>query len=125
MILQRFNKTAIGRPLVILVSGLLIAIVALDTAPLRAQQGSRPGRKLTLSDQLMLGLRARTKADKVFLDKVVTLVEQGKLPRAVVDSTFLWARERAVQHSRLRRLRPLVYFKPALTMRAKRIGVLL
>ncbi len=92
-----------------------------------AQQSTDPatsqGRKITLRDQLTTGLRAFTKADRAFIDKVVILVEQGKLPRRLVDGTFLWARDRAARRSFSRRLRPMVYFQPALVARAKRIGV--
>ena len=94
-----------------------------------AQQTSNPptsqGRKITLRDQLVTGLRAFTKADFAFINRVVLLVEQGKLPRRMVDGTFLWARDRAARRSYTRRLRPMIYFQPALTARAKRIGVIL
>ena len=72
---------------------------------------------------MITGLRAFTKADRAFIDKVVILVEQGKLPRRLVDGTFLWARDRAARRGFYRRLRPMVYFQPALVTRAKRIGV--
>ena len=94
-----------------------------------AQQSTNPatsqGRRITLRDQLVRGLRATTKSDLAFIDQVVLLVEQGKLPRRLVDGTFLWARDRAAQRGFYRNLRPMVYFQPALTARAKRIGVVL
>ena len=83
------------------------------------------GRKLSLTAQLQLGLKATTKADFAFIDKVVALVDQGKLPRRLVDSTFLWARQRAKKHRGPRRLRPMVYFVPGLTFRARALGVAL
>ena len=105
----------------------LFILMVLTSLPAVAQQtvipATQQGRKLTLRDQLTLGLRAFTKADKAFIDKVVILVEQKKLPRSLVDSTFLWARQRAVRHSRSRRLRPIVYFQPGLTQRARRLGI--
>jgi hypothetical protein len=55
----------------------------------------------------------------------VARVNQGKLPRVMVDSTFLWARNRYVSRTSNHRLRPMVYFKPALIARAKKIGVIL
>ena len=108
---------------------LLLAVfgVGLSLVPTVAQQPPpdtpSQGRKISLRDQLVAGLRATTKGDFAFIDQVVILVEQGKLPRRMVDGTFLWARQRAARHSWLRRLRPMVYFRPALTLRAKRIGV--
>ena len=107
---------------------LLVALGPGFTAlPCAAQQPTSPtrsqGRQITLREQLTIGLRAVTKGDFAFIDQVVILVEQGKLPRRMVDGTFLWARQRADRHSRSRSLRPMIYFKPALTLRAKRIGV--
>jgi hypothetical protein len=43
----------------------------------------------------------------------------------LVDSTFLWARERANRKSYSRSLRPMVYFKPALLARAKMMRITL
>ncbi len=95
--------------------------------PALAQQSAvtpaSPGRKITLEEQLKAGLKATTTCDRDFLDIVINLVETGRLPRRLVDSTFLWARDRAARKSRLRALRPMIYFKPALVLRAKRIGV--
>lgn len=85
--------------------------------------GSADGRQITLRQQLTYGLRAFTKADFAFIDKVILAVEQGRLPREMVDSTFLWARDRAARRSYQRRLRPMVYFAPGLTRRAKHINV--
>ncbi len=106
---------------------IVAGILSFGAAPVAAQGTVEPtqneGRKLSLSQQLRVGLRARTKGDKMFIAKVVALVEQGQLPRRLVDSTFLWARDRASRKSRSRELRPMVYFRPALVLRAKRIGV--
>lgn len=112
-----------------LVALALVALVVEASLPLEttAQQSTDPntnqGRQLTLRDQLVTGLRAFTKADLTFIDRVVILVEQGKLPRRLVDGTFLWSRDRAARRSYNRRLRPMIYFRPALFARAKRIGV--
>ena len=107
-----------------------VTLLALQWAPLSfAQQtittGTTQGRRVDLRDQLISGLRAFTPADRAFIDKVITAVNQGKLPRRVVDGTFFWARDRAARRSSMRRLRPMVYFRPALTARAKRFGVVL
>ena len=95
--------------------------------PLVAQVPSAPannqGRQLNLHDQLVYGLKAFTKSDFSFIDKVVLKVKQGKLPKRLVNATFLWSRERAARKSRSRELRPMVYFRPALTIQAKKIGV--
>ena len=83
------------------------------------------GRQLSLADRLRVGLKAKTAQDKAFIRKVVEAVDQGKLPRQIVDSTFLWARKRAQRQSKKRQLRPMVYFWPALQIRAKKLGLLL
>jgi len=130
MALLALVLSRISRPLGwTLVALTFLAAVAAGLAPLAttAQQSTNTatnqGRKITLRDQLTSGLRATTKTDKAFIDQVVILVEQGKLPRRLVDGTFLWARDRAARRSPTRRLRPMVYFQPALVARAKRIGV--
>ena len=87
--------------------------------------GDRGGRQVSLYDQLRVGLKAKTKVDIEFLQKVVDRVEQDVLPRKMVDATFLWARNRYRTRPANHRLRPIVYFQPALTAQAKRIGVVL
>jgi len=102
-------------------------MLSLGTRPVVGQGSVEPtqnqGRRLSLAEQLRYGLRVSVKSDKQFIDHVVALVQQGKLPKKLVDSTFLWARQRSARKSRSRELRPMVYFKPALVLRAKRIGV--
>lgn len=109
---------------------LLIAFVSpAKGAPANpAQNGaatSSSHRQASLSDQLMVGLKAKTPEDRTFLNQVVQLVEQGTLPRRVVDSTFLWARSRSATRADRNPLRPMVYFRPALTLRARRLGIVL
>jgi hypothetical protein len=86
---------------------------------------NRQGRQVSLYDQLRVGLKAVTKEDLAFINLVVLRVNEGKLPRELVDSTFLWARNRYKSRPNNHRLRPMVYFKPGLTARAKKVGVLL
>ena len=102
---------------------LTLALAVVSMAATATPSASAPkvteGRKLPLKEQLTLGLKATTKEDKDFIDRVVTKVEEGVLPRPLVDSTFLWARERARRKSASRSLRPMVYFRPGLIARAK------
>jgi len=114
------------------VTGALVGVGAL-AASLSGQQPPAPikadapsdaqGRQVKLKEQLRVGLKARTKADLAFIDLVVQRVDQGKLPRKMVDGTFLWARNRSRIRSTTHPLRPMVYFQPALVLRAKAIGV--
>lgn len=83
----------------------------------------RPDEKLTLYDQLRIGLKAATKADMEFIDRVVLRVNEGVLPRKLVDAVFLWARNRYKTRPAESRLRPIVYFQPALEAQAKKLGV--
>ena len=69
-----------------------------------------------LKTTLEKGLRARRPAEFEFLERVVTFVENGKLPRSLVTSTFLWARKKPDG-------RQVVYFQQALKTRAAKIGV--
>ncbi len=127
--------TAIRRGGVFIACLACILVASLAVIPLVAQQpplptpvtpdqpANREGRQVTLKDQLRVGLKAETKADFAFIDLVVLKVNQGKLPRKLVDSTFLWARNRYKTHPTSNQLRPMVYFQPALVIRAKAIGV--
>ena len=81
------------------------------------------GRQISLKDQLTYGLKARTKADNHFIARVVAKVEAGELPRSLVDSTFLWARERAAQRRDSQSVRPMIYFRPGLVARAKKLKI--
>ncbi|QDS97149.1 hypothetical protein [Adhaeretor mobilis] len=115
--------------------GLLGALITLvSVSHLAAQQSrgttisqagarGRNGRQVALRDQLRVGLKAATKADARFIDQVVLEVHTGKLPRRLVDSTFLWARQRSKTRPGAHRLRPIIYFQPALTLQARRLGV--
>lgn len=129
-----------GRCRVLAVATIAAAIL-LGADPLRAQQpiltpgtprqitpaapSDRQGRQVKLRDQLRVGLKAKTKADLAFIDLVVLRVNQGVLPRKLVDATFLWARNRHRSHNNIRRLRPMVYFQPALVRQARKLGVTL
>jgi hypothetical protein len=90
-----------------------------------SSEGDRAGRQVSLFDQLRVGLKAKTKEDIAFLQLVVLRVNEGKLPRRMVDATFLWARNRYKGRPANHRLRPIVYFKPALSIQAKKVGVAL
>lgn len=71
-----------------------------------------------LKDMLRAGLKARRPVEFAFIDKVVDLVEDGKLPYEMVVSTFHWARKNAKYKKY-----PFPYFEWALRERAKKIGV--
>lgn len=75
-----------------------------------------------LEERLLVGLRVKTDADRAFIHHVVELVEQGKLPLRLVDSTYFWARQKAERSRRLYN-NPMVYFRPALVARAARLGI--
>ena len=83
------------------------------------------GRQVSLHDMLRVGLKAKSEADFAYIAEVVKLVDEGKLPRDMVDSSFLYARYRYRTHPGSFKLRPMVYFQPSLTARAKKIGVII
>jgi hypothetical protein len=61
------------------------------------------------------GLRTTATEEQGFVDRVMTMVDQGKLPRSMVDSTFDWARKKP-QHK-------FQFFKRALVVRAARQNI--
>jgi hypothetical protein len=75
------------------------------------------GRVTQLRDQLEKGLRARKQEEFDFIEKVLDLVENGKLPATLVRATMGYARRKA------KRKYPFPYFERALRLRAARLGV--
>jgi hypothetical protein len=80
-------------------------------------------RPISLRDRLVVGLQARLKSEVAFVELVVARVQTGDLPQRVVDETFFWARARGATLRNGRTRRPIIYFKPAMAARAKRLGV--
>lgn len=74
------------------------------------------GQVASLKDQLRAGLKARRTVEFKFIDDVVRLVEQRKLPVKLVLETFQYARRKRTGY-------PFQFFQRALSLRAARIGV--
>ncbi len=72
----------------------------------------------SLEDQLNKGLRAATPEQKQFVQTVVVYVDQGKIPRAMVNLVYKWSLER-------NETIPFPYFEYALRVLSKRRGVVL
>jgi hypothetical protein len=68
-----------------------------------------------LKDTLEKGLKARLPSEFAFIDTVIAKVDDGTLPRSMVESTFLWARRRQIH--------AFEYFEQGLRVRAQQIGV--
>lgn len=77
----------------------------------------------TLRQRLVFGLEARRPSELAFIDAVVLLVREGNLPERLVNGTFFWARQRTPKFHGKKLRRPIIYFQPALTMQAARLGV--
>lgn len=75
-----------------------------------------PGEVVRLEDQLMNGLRVVTPDQRAYVLQIVTLVNQGKIPRAMVNVVYSWALKRNPKV-------PLPYFQYALQALAERRGV--
>jgi hypothetical protein len=71
----------------------------------------------SLRKTLEAGLKARRPEEFAFLALVSRKVDEGVLPRSLVESTFFWARRQGRT--------PFVYFQSGVRLRAKRIGVVL
>jgi len=69
-----------------------------------------------LKNRLKAGLRTRLPEEEQFLDDVVLLVRNGKLPGKLVDSIYLWAIGRRKEY-------PFPAFEKALKIQAKKIGL--
>jgi hypothetical protein len=80
---------------------------------------------ISLRDRLVVGLQARLKTEVAFCDKVALEVQLGHLPVRIVDETFLWARQRVESAQYGYTYRPIVYFQPAMKLRAKKLQIAL
>ena len=76
---------------------------------------STSARIATLKEQLESGLRARRPEEFAFINRVVTQVDNGQLPRSLVKGTFQWARRKKPY--------PYPFFERALKIRAARLGI--
>jgi hypothetical protein len=78
--------------------------------------GSTQGATMNLdAPTIKAALRTTDIEDKGFVEKVIRLMNKGKLPRALVETTFDWAR-RKNEHR-------FQYFKQALTVQATKLGL--
>src|SRR5437870_157450 len=75
-----------------------------------------PGQVVALEDQLVNGLRVVTIEQRVYVAQVVALVDQGKLPRAMVNVIYKWSLQR---NPRV----PFPYFQIGLRALASQRGI--
>ncbi len=68
--------------------------------------------------QLQAVLKTRFPEEKAFVDAVVLEIYQGKLPKNVVDSAWLWVRQK-----RPGTPYPFVYFERVLRLEAERLNL--
>jgi hypothetical protein len=85
--------------------------------PAAAEQGGvGPQGQLSLQETLERALRARRPQEFAYIAMVVEKVDDGTLPRDLVESTFQWARKKQTRHQ-------VVYFAHALRIRAAKLGI--
>jgi hypothetical protein len=68
--------------------------------------------------KIKAALHTATPEEGGFVDRVVSLAKAGKIPPALVESTFDWARKKPYPHR-------FQYFKRGLTLRAAKAGIAL
>ena len=91
--------------------GLLFSPLIPGLTPLQA------GKSAQLVDQLNAGLKVRKPAEKLFVERVVQLVDKKVLPLSMVLGVFQYARKKEDRY-------PFFYFREALKIRAaKELGV--
>lgn len=67
------------------------------------------------AEQMKAVLGTATPEENGFINRVVTMVEQGQLPASLVESTLLWARRKPDHRFQ--------YFKRGLILRAAKEGI--
>ena len=82
----------------------------------RAEEPVSGAEVISLEDQLKTGLKARRPEETEFIEEVARLVNTGRLPRKLVDSTFMWALRRRTNY-------PFPAFERALRLQADQLGV--
>jgi len=102
------------RPAVFVLITLVLS--ALPGTAARAEDSAAAGEVVSLEDQLKTGLRPRLPQESEFLEDVARAVDTGRLPRKLVNSTFVWAVRR-------RQTYPFPAFERALRMQAEKLGV--
>ena len=118
---RRFLAVALG--LSIIASGALtITAATFELAPVDVT-GATPTQPVSLRDRLIVGLQARLKSEIAFCNTVAIQVQLGNLPLRMVDETFLWARQRASPAVNGLEYRPIIYFQPAMKLRARRLRI--
>ena len=75
----------------------------------------RPARAALDADTMKAALRTATPEEDGFIDHVLALVEAGRLPRSLVESTFQWARRKTKNRFQ--------YFRHGLIVRAAAEGI--
>jgi len=102
------------RPVFLIVpAAVLLCGLATAAGPPPVDAGGVMG--LDLKTQLEKGLRVRRPVEFEYIDQIVKLVEEGKLPRRLVTTTFVWAQKKE--------WRQLQYFQFALQVRARGLPV--
>ena len=97
---------------------IFLLAVAMITVAAPMGSLSAQGKVADLQQQLESGLKARLPHDFAFIKRVVTLVDNNKLPLKLVKGTFQWARKKGKYKNY-----PFPHFERALRERAKKIGV--
>ncbi len=67
------------------------------------------------ADQIKAALHTTSDIEGGFVERAVSMVQAGTLPRDMFTSTFLWARKKPRHRFQ--------YFQQALTVRAAEIGI--
>jgi len=116
MRIQHSPAAVLLMPLMPLMALALFALTGLPGTSARAEEPVGGADVISLEDQLTTGLKARRPEEKEFIEEVARLVTIGKLPRKLVDSTFMWALRRRTNY-------PFPAFERALRLQADQLGV--
>jgi hypothetical protein len=94
---------------------LLVTLAVLPTALVAGRSADAQGASTLDPEKMKAALRTATPEENGFIDRVLAMVDQRRLPPELVASTFQWARRKA--------RRQFQFFKHGLTVRAARQGI--
>ncbi len=96
---------------------MLAVLVAYQTSIAEAGPASPTATVRLDAKTIRADLRTADPKEEAYITYVVTLVDQGRLPRRILDSSFQWARKKPVGRKKFQ------YFKQAMIVQAARIGI--
>lgn len=114
---KRFAFHGVVTKLTLLIAA-TIALAGSTMAQVYDPSEFNPARFEQYEDQLQALLRTRLDEEKLFVSRVVKAVEEGRIPAKLVQTSYLWVRNKRPDSNY-----PFVYFERVLRLQAKALEI--